>query len=62
MVFLSLATLGTLAVSLGTANLLAYLMLAIVVVLLVSGPVIVYIYYKKHRKEAGVAPATTSSA
>jgi hypothetical protein len=54
--------LGALTISLGTANLLSYLMLVVVVIFLISGPLIVYIYYKKHkREEAAVTPTPTSS-
>ena len=35
----------------GVANVLAWSMLAIVAVFLVSGPIIVYIYYRKNKKE-----------
>ena len=37
-------------VSLGTAVLLSYLMLVVVAVFLLSGPVIVYIYYRKNKR------------
>ena len=49
-------------VSLGTANLLAYLVLVVIAVFLISGPAIIYIYYRKHKKEAAVAPTQPSSA
>jgi len=55
------APLQALLISLGTANTLAYLMLVVVAVFLISGPVIVYIYYKKHKRETAVAPTPTSS-
>lgn len=47
---------GTLSnVSLGTANLLAYSMLIVVAIFLISGPIIVYIYYKKNKREQAAA-------
>ncbi len=42
---------SSLSVSLGTANLLAYFMLCMVAVFLISGPIIVYAYYKKSKRE-----------
>jgi len=53
---------AALMVSLGTANLLAYLVLVVIAVFLISGPAIIYIYYRKHKKEAAVAPTQPSSA
>lgn len=47
-------------VSAGTANLLSYLMLVVVAIFLISGPIIVYIYYKKNKKMKAVP--TTDSA
>ena len=58
------SVLGALAISLGTADMLAYLELAVVTIFLVSGPVIVYIFYKRHQREettAGSEPAPSSS-
>ncbi len=42
------------------ANLLSYLMLVIVGVFLVSGPLIVYIYYKKNKKLKASEPPTSA--
>lgn len=44
-------------VSLGTASILAYAMLAMVAVLLVSGPVVVYYYYRKVKRTKAAEPA-----
>lgn len=43
-------------VSAGTANTLAYLMLVVVAVFLVTGPIIVYIYYKKNKRMKAASP------
>jgi preprotein translocase subunit SecG len=43
------------AISPGTANLLAYSMLVVVAIFLVSGPIIVYIFYKKNKREQAAA-------
>ncbi|MDV3278558.1 MAG: hypothetical protein LYZ69_08890 [Nitrososphaerales archaeon] len=40
------------------ANVLSWSMLAIVAVLLISGPIIVYIYYKKNKKENAAQQAS----
>jgi hypothetical protein len=47
------------AISPGTANLLAYSMLVVVAVFLVTGPIIVYIYYKKRKREMAADPASS---
>jgi len=47
-------------VSAGTANLLAYLMLVVVAIFLLSGPIVVYLYYRKNKKMRAASP--TSSA
>jgi len=57
---LSGAATGLLAVSLATANLLAYLMLVMIGVFLVTGPLIVYFYYRKSRKTRAVEPSTAT--
>ena len=44
----------------GLANTLSWAMLVIVAVFLISGPIIVYIFYRKNKKEhstAAVSPA-----
>lgn len=46
----------------GLSELLSYLFLGVVAVYLISGPLIVYFYYKKNKKEATVAPTPTGSA
>jgi preprotein translocase subunit SecG len=56
----SVATLSALTISLGTANLLAYLMLVVVAIFLIAGPVIVYIYYQKSRKERAAAQPSSA--
>ncbi len=43
-----------------TADLLSYLMLGVVAVFLISGPVIVYIYYKKNKKMKAAEPQPQS--
>jgi hypothetical protein len=43
-------------VPLGTANILSYSMLVVVGIFLVSGPFIVYYYYKKMKKMKAVTP------
>jgi hypothetical protein len=40
----------------GTANVLSYSMLAVVAVFLLSGPVIVYYYYRKIKRAKAVSP------
>jgi threonine/homoserine/homoserine lactone efflux protein len=47
-----------LSVSLGTANILAYFMLCVVAVFLISGPVIVYVLYRKSKRERTAAVPT----
>ncbi len=47
-------------VPLGTANILSYSMLVVVGIFLLSGPFIVYYYYKKIKK--GKATSPTGSA
>jgi len=47
-------------ITLGTANLLAYLMLVVVAVFLISGPIIVYIYYKKSQRERATAQPSSA--
>ena len=44
-------------VSIGTADILAYFMLALIVVFLVTGPLVIY-YYRKKMKETKPSPAT----
>jgi len=57
-----LSALGALAVSLGTADILAYLVLIVIAMFLITGPVI-YIYYRRHqREEAAPAPEPTPSS
>jgi preprotein translocase subunit SecG len=51
-----MAVLTALTISLGTANLLAYLMLVVVAIFLISGPIIVYIYYQKNKRERAAEP------
>ncbi len=46
-------------VSLGTANIFAYLMLALVAVFLVSSAAIAYIYLKKNKRENPKPAAST---
>lgn len=58
----AIASLQALLISLGTANMLAYIVLLIVAIFLISGPVIVYVFYKKHKREAAVAPTQPNSA
>ena len=43
-------------VSPATADLLAYLMIVIVAIFLVTGPIIVYIYYRKNKKMKALEP------
>ena len=43
-------------VSLGTADILAYAMLVMVVVFLTSGPIVLYYYRKKAKRMKPVAP------
>ncbi len=38
-------------VSLGTANIFSYAILAVVAIFLISGTVITYIYYRKNKRE-----------
>ena len=45
-----------LTISPGTANLLAYSMLVVVAIFLISGPIIVYIYYRKNKKLKALEP------
>ncbi|HUI86499.1 MAG TPA: hypothetical protein VLY21_05020 [Nitrososphaerales archaeon] len=59
---LPLGPLSALLISPGTANLLAYLVLVVVAIFLISGPAIVYFYYRKHKKETAVSPTPPSSA
>ncbi|MDA4124927.1 MAG: hypothetical protein OK438_05705 [Thaumarchaeota archaeon] len=40
----------------GTANFLSYSMLAVVALFLLSGPFIVYYYYRKIKKTKAVSP------
>ena len=44
-------------VSPGTAATLAYMMLGVVAILLLAGPVVVYIYYRKSRRAASAPQA-----
>ena len=44
------------SVSLGTANDLAYLMLVVVAVFLISGPALTYYYWKKNKKMKAASP------
>ena len=43
-------------VSLGTADFLAYVMVAVVAIWLVSGPVITYYFWKKNKQMKAGAP------
>lgn len=57
------SALGALTVSLGTADTLAYLILALVATFLISSSLVSYIFYKKYqRQEAAAAPETTPSS
>jgi preprotein translocase subunit SecG len=47
-----------LSVSLGTANILAYFILCVIVVFLISGAVIAYIFYRKSKRERTAAIST----
>ena len=40
----------------GTANILAYAMFAVVAVFLLSGPLVVYYYYRKVKRVKAAAP------
>jgi len=46
-------------VSLGTANILAYLMLVVVAVFLLSGPAIYYFFSRKRKQEVKAEPAAS---
>jgi preprotein translocase subunit SecG len=43
-------------VSIGTANALAYLMLVVVAIFLISGPVLTYYYWKKNKRMKAASP------
>ena len=45
-------------VPLGTADLLAYTMLVVVAIFLVSGPLITYYYWKKNKRMKETTPAS----
>ena len=53
--FLLASVLGALAISLGTADMLAYIELVVVTIFLISGPVIVYVFYKRRQREETTA-------
>jgi len=47
-------------VSLGTANFLAYIMLLLVAIFLVSGPAIAYYYWKKNKLMKAAVPTDSA--
>jgi hypothetical protein len=61
--FAFVSALGGLAVSLGTADLLAYLVFVLVIGFLISASLVIYIFYKRRRGEdAGASPEPMSSS
>jgi uncharacterized membrane protein YoaK (UPF0700 family) len=54
--------LQALAVSLGTATILAYIELVLIILFLVCGALIIYVYHRRHKKEEALAPVVPSSA